>query len=336
MKLLNVLTVHRPGEAPKKIELYEGDLTTLKAKDGVDVLVVSAFRGDYPPTSRSLIGALQRNRNISVADLAREKAVDLRDYFSCWLSKDLTERYPDCGFKRILCFEPETNAHEIVEHLFQALAPFLGGKTPLSTVAMPLVATGALGSTTREILAPVINSAVEWMKVGFPLRCLKIVAYENSAQLGEAAAVFSEVKTKHHRWDVFISYCHQDREEADVPYNELAGQGFEVFRDTKSLLIGTEWFNEISNSIRSSSFFVPLYSKDYLNSQNCLYEYSIALASKKPLLFPISLCEIGDLPVNMTQNHVEVCAKGDGDKLRQACRRLISQLRGERLPNTLI
>jgi hypothetical protein len=102
--------------------------------------VVSAFRGNYVPTPISLIGALHRNKNIWVADLAQDQAVDLRDYFSCWLSQDLTGRHPGCGFKRLLCFEPGTDAHKVVEHLFQALAPFLGGKTRLSTVAMPLLA----------------------------------------------------------------------------------------------------------------------------------------------------------------------------------------------------
>ena len=147
MKLLDSLTVHRPGDAPRKVELYRGDLAALEPAEAVDVLVVSAFRGDYTPTSTSVIGALYRKQKLSVAALAREKAVDLRDHFSCWLSKDLTESHPSCGFRRILCFEPETDAHEVMEHLFQALAPFLGGKTRLSTAAMPLIATG--GSAPR-------------------------------------------------------------------------------------------------------------------------------------------------------------------------------------------
>jgi hypothetical protein len=327
MKLLDSLTVYRPGAAPKKIELYRGDLTALEPKEAVDVLVVSAFRGNYLPVWGSLIGALDR-KGISVEELAQDKAVDLREYFSCWLSRDLSASYPDCGFKRILCFEPVLpDVHQVIDHLFQSLAPFLGGKTPLSTVAMPLVATRSLGASVREIITSVVHEAVNWMSLGFPLRCLKIVEYDKSESPGEAAAVFAEVKAQHSRWDVFISYSHADQVQADVCYDELSGHGLQVFRDTKNLVTGAAWWDELRNAIRSSSYFVPLYSGDYLRSDNCMMELSIALASNKPVLYPICLCDVGELPGFMTHAHMEVCPKGDSEKLRLACAKLAAQLR---------
>jgi TIR domain len=328
MTLLDSLTVHRPGDAPRRVELHRGDLAALEPKEAVDVLVVSAFRGDYTPTPTSRIGALHRNRMISVARLAGQKAVDLRDYFSCWLSQDLTASHPGCGLKRLLCFEPGADPHEVVDHLFQALAPFLGGKLRLSTVAMPLLATGALGATARDLLPPLVGEAVSWMALGFPLRCLKVVEYDRTQRPGEAAAVFAEVKKAHSRWDVFISYSHQDAREADVLYEELTGRGLEVFRDSKSLVTGAAWWDDVRNAIRSSGYFVPLYSPGYLRSDACLSEYSIALASNKPVLFPICLCGVGELPAFMTLSHLEVCPKGQGDRLWGACQHLVSKLRG--------
>lgn len=328
MTLLDSLTVHRPGDAPRKVELHRGDLTALDPREAVDVVVVSAFRGDYTPTPSSLIGALHRNQKISVAHLAGQKAVDLRDHFSCWLSQDLMASHPCCGLKRLLCFEPEADAHEVVGHLFQALAPFLGGKLRLSTVAMPLLAAGAPGATARELLPPLVGEAVSWMGLGFPLRCLKVVEYDKSPRPGEAAAVFAEVKKVHSRWDVFISYSHQDAREADALYEELTGRGLEVFRDCKGLVTGSAWWDDIRNAIRSSGYFVPLYSPDYLRSDTCLSEFSIALASNKPVLFPICLCGVGELPPFMTLAHLEVCPKGQGERLREACQRLVSKLQG--------
>jgi hypothetical protein len=326
MKLLDSLTVHRPGDAPRKVELYRGDLTALGPDDAVDVLVISAFRGNYVPTSVSLIGALLRNLDISVAELARAKAVDLRDYFSCWLSDDLTGRRPSCGFERLLCFEPEDDPCEVVEHLFQSLAPFLGGKLRFSTVAMPLLATGAQGLTAREILEPLIGEAVHWMALGFPLRRLKVVEYDRVPPTG-AAEVFAEVKKRYSRWDVFLSYSHQDCREADAVCAELTARGLEVFRDSHSLPTGSAWWDEIRNAIKSSAFFVPLYSPDYLRSDACMSEHSIALASGKPLLFPVCLCAPADLPPFMTLHHLEVCARGDAARLRRACRLLAERLR---------
>ncbi|HJT76899.1 MAG TPA: toll/interleukin-1 receptor domain-containing protein [Gemmataceae bacterium] len=328
MKLLDSLTMHRPGDAPRKVELYRGDLTALEPGEAVDVLVVSAFRGDYRPTASSLIGAFHHKGHISVAELAEDKAVDLREYFSCWLSQDLTRSHPGCGFKRLLCFEPANDAGEAVEHLFQALAPFLGGKMRLSTVAMPLIAAGARGATVRDILTRLIDEAVNWMSLGFPLRRLKVVEYERTPPPGQAAPVFADAKKKHSRWDVFISYSHEESEVAGTLYRELTGQGLQIFRDSHSLPTGSTWRDEILNSIKSSSYFVPLYSSDYLRSDMCMYEFSIAMASNKPILFPICLCSVVELPAFMIQDQLELCPKGDSGRLREACQRLITRLQG--------
>jgi hypothetical protein len=328
MKLLDSLTVYRPGEGRKKIELYSGDLSALEPAEAVDVLVVSAFRGMYIPTPASLIGALHRNRGLSVEELARDKAVDLREYFSCWLSRDLSASHPDCGFRRILCFEPQRDAHGVVDHLFQSLAPFLGGKLRLSTVAMPLVGTRALGSTVRDILTRVVPEAVSWMALGFPLTCLKIVEYNRLPWPGEAAPIFAELKALYSRWDVFLSYSHQDRPAADVVYDALSAAGLQVFRDVKCLLTGSAWWDEIRNAIRTCSYFVPLYSVDYLRSDTCMSEFSIALASNKPVLFPLCLCGVPELPAFMTHTHMELCPRGEADSLRRSCGKLVGQLRG--------
>ena len=66
-------------------------------------LIVSAFPDDYSPTPTSLIGK-RHAVGVNVADLARDKAVDLREFSACWLSRFVHR--PDLHFSRILCFEP--------------------------------------------------------------------------------------------------------------------------------------------------------------------------------------------------------------------------------------
>jgi hypothetical protein len=104
MKLLEELTVYHNADK-RYIQLYHGDLSDIPPDEVVDVLVVSTYPNNYVPLPKTLIGALDRI-GVSVAQLALDKAVDLRDDFSCWLSKEID--VPGIGFKRILCFEPLT------------------------------------------------------------------------------------------------------------------------------------------------------------------------------------------------------------------------------------
>jgi hypothetical protein len=127
----------------KYIRLYQGDLASIPVSETVDCLVVSAFPDDYTPTPSSVIGALARE-GVSVADLAKDKEVDLRESFSCWMSKDLSSRFPTIGFRRLLCFEPlaRGNPAELTSDVFSALMPFALGDAPMRSVAMPVLASG--------------------------------------------------------------------------------------------------------------------------------------------------------------------------------------------------
>lgn len=160
MILLDTLRVYH-GSEERLIELYQGNLTNLKPEEAVDILVVSAFPNDYIPTSTSPIGALYRE-GVSVAQLARSKVGDLRQTFSCWMSQEVAASHSGIQFKRILCFESSSRGTppSVVGDIFRALAPFLGGEPPMSTVAMPVVASGDQGYGVSEMLPPLIDAAV--------------------------------------------------------------------------------------------------------------------------------------------------------------------------------
>lgn len=192
MKTLSSIQVH--GAKPRRIELLQGDLTELGEGEGFDLLVVSAFPDDYLPTRTSLIGALHR-KGLSVADLAQEKSVDLRDNFSCWLSKPLSPTDPGLRFTRILCFEPSKRGAppEVVGDIFRALMPILAEAPDINSIALPIVAAGNQGCSVAEMLPPLLDAALGWLEKGLPLDCIKIVTLRD-AQAAEAERIFNARK----------------------------------------------------------------------------------------------------------------------------------------------
>ena len=90
------------GSTTRRIALYEGDLTAIPKEHRADILVVSAFPDNYVPTSTSLIGSLY-SRGLSVDDLAKVKAHDLRATCGFWLSNRAAAAL---NVGRIACFEP--------------------------------------------------------------------------------------------------------------------------------------------------------------------------------------------------------------------------------------
>lgn len=323
------------------IQLCVGDLTMLGAENAVDVLVVSAFRDDYYPMPGSLIGALYL-KGISVEQLAEDKEVDLRQAFSCWMSREIVNPPPGIHFKRILCYEPgeSVRAAELIGDIFRSLAPFIGGQFPVNTVATPLVASGHQGADPVEMLQLLVNAGVQWMLVGFPLSCLKIVCTPNK-NVDELAGTFSKLKQLHSKailkqeneftHDVFISYAHNDSREIEWFEQSLLEHqpSLKLFVDRKSLNLGAAWQREIFESLDDCRKVVVFYSPSYLNSKVCIEEFNIALCrhrdSRETILMPIYLYS-ANLPTYMRLVQFLDCREYDKKKLASAVVQLTSSL----------
>lgn len=187
MKLLDRLTI--PG-TDKKIELLRGDLAAIPREHAVDVLILSAFPDDYTPTPTSLIGALWA-KDLSVKALAEDCEEDLRQTYSCWLSKPIGPEHSDLHFSRILCYEPlrRGRAAELVGDVFRALAPFTLGPPHIKSVAMPILASGDQGQPASEMLAAIMIAGFNWLIRGFPVETIKIMVRAD-ARLDDLTARF--------------------------------------------------------------------------------------------------------------------------------------------------
>jgi hypothetical protein len=335
MKLLDSWTT-RHGGAARTIELLHGDLANLPPEHAVDVLVVSAFPNDYAPTATSLVGALQRS-GISVSALAKDKLIDMRDQFSCWLSRPVGSR---ANFRQMICIESGWRGTplEITDDLFRALVPFLLTEFPESAVAMPIIGTGDQGYPREKMLLAILKAANAWFKRGLQLRVLKIVL-NSERDLSEAQRIFSTFKQnvdivlpndpiapKSDIHDVFISYSHADSDAADYVVKRLRGaQSLNIFYDQTSIATGASWLMKVANVLDSARRVVALYSPNYWASRNCQLEFAAALSRQndtgEEILYPIYL-NTAKIPYLFRHLNYNDCREHDRKKISLACSEL--------------
>ena len=321
----------------RRIELYQGDLASLTPTDRVDLLILSAFPNDYVPTHSSLIGALFQ-KGVSVYDLAQNKAVDLRQTCSCWLSNKVVTTDPGIQFDRILCFEPLVRGSppDVVGDIFRALVPFLGSDPPIRIAAIPIVAAGDQGQDITVMLPLLIEAAVKWMGIGLPLEVLKIYAYSDDSAR-EAKQLFAQLKTKYvapktttiYEYDVFVSYSRDDADAANNIANQLKQNGQRVFIDEQSIEKGAAWPQRIFGALEDCERMVAIYSPSYINSKVCQDEFNVAFSRRyeqdTEVIFPIYWESAELVPHMKLLNYVD-CREADSEKLPEACTTLLDYL----------
>ena len=74
---------------------------------------------------------------------------------------------------------------------------------------------------------------------------------------------------------IFLSYAHQNREQAFSFVYRLQRDEFRVWYD-EGIDPGTEWADNIAEKIENSNCFLALISKEYIQSENCRDELSYA------------------------------------------------------------
>ncbi|HEX5154416.1 MAG TPA: toll/interleukin-1 receptor domain-containing protein [Parafilimonas sp.] len=198
MQLLSQLEIQNTNGVAV-IELLHGDLSLLPQEHEVDIMVVSAYPGNYEPIPHTLVGALFEG-GLNIYEIAADKEVDLSTQLGCWLSRPL-KPYLQHRFntRRIMSFEPRilgNKPEDVVSNVFRCLNNFLipdietsetkTQREPLdiSDVAMPMLATGNQRASVEVILPAILTAAVFWLSQGLPIKKLKLVVYSTAeAQL---------------------------------------------------------------------------------------------------------------------------------------------------------
>lgn len=336
LRIINSIHIEHRG-AMRTVNLTVGDLANLPQERGVDAIIVSAFPDDYVPMPGTLIAALE-HRGISVAALAERKAVDLRQFSSCWLSGVIDQ--PDAGFQRILCFEPayRGKATEVVGDIFRSIIPFTTGQPPINSIAMPLVATGDQGENRNDMLRALVNAAVHWLNTGMPLDRINIVLH-SEAQLDSLTQTFADVKASlnlsvsnsDYKFDAFISYSWDNKSEVDQLLSCLQSNrpNLRLFVDRFELTAGAAWQQHIFEALDDARKIICMYSPSYLKSTICQEEYNMALLrhreSKSGVLLPVFL-KSAQLPTYMRMTQYIDAREGDGEKIARTATELMKQI----------
>lgn len=313
MRLLNQLTVFYK-EQPRLIQLFHGDLSAPSEATDTDLLIVSAWQGNYSTTYATVISSLAQ-RGLSVAELAKDKEEDLRADFHSWISRPLRLPAELPNYRRLLCFEPPNDAEvrSMVADIFQGLMPFLGQPGyHIRSAAMPLVAAGNRGANPIEILEAIIEAAVQWMAHGLPLEKLNIVEF-NELRAHEMNGAFSMLKRQYarfgrpkrrYKYDLFVSYSHENTDEVSAIMQavEKARPDLEIFLDRQDLNTGSVWQQALYDALDDCEKVLAFYSPTYLTSKVCKEEFNIAVfrhrESETPVLAPVYLYD-APLPTYM-------------------------------------
>jgi hypothetical protein len=336
--MLRLTRLDVPGAAGRGIELVQGDLTVHDPQHPFDLLVVSAFPGDYVPVPGTLMGALHE-AGLSMRALARDKALDLRADFACWLSKDVADA--GLGFRRVLCFEPHgvEAPPQRVGDLFRALLAATGADPTLRSVAMPVLASGDRQVPLATMLPSLLDAALHWLALGLPIETVKIAVFSEAAAKA-ARPLVENFRSAHAlppaapppaEWDVFLSYARGDARRLEPLHAALraAMPGARVFLDRLEIDSGQSWQARIFDAIDRCRRVLALLSPSYVHSKICQEEFHLAWRRGenlgRPLLFPVYL-HSAELPTHMTLPNFIDCREGRADRLADAGRALAAAL----------
>ncbi|MBB3727881.1 toll/interleukin-1 receptor domain-containing protein [Nonomuraea dietziae] len=117
-----------------------------------------------------------------------------------------------------------------------------------------------------------------------------------------------------HRWDIFLSYAHEEYREAEKLRDYLRRHRTSddrtpvVFLDEskEGIRPGADWAQALREGIRHSRFFVPLYSRAYFNKHMCRNELTEALNVRDAppgWIIPVLLEQVSEIPI--TASHIQ-------------------------------
>ena len=275
----------------KTIRIIHGDLCDVT--DLVDVVVCSAFKGEYFPTPGTLIGALLRQRNISVEALALSPEMDLRR-LGGWLSRET-----HANFRRIACVEllswehflnPELRDATLLKKAFSTMR-FLLEQAALcgirvETVALPMLGTGNQGLEPGMVAVPLLSQCMLALESIPELR--EITFYERdeakaamvASTLKELTAVTPAPDAPH----IFVSYSSKNTDVALRMRDALHHRGLQCWMAPDSIPSGSSYQEAIPLALSRTSAVALLLTPEAVASRWVSKEIGVAIGKGQHIL----------------------------------------------------
>lgn len=273
----------------KYIEILCGTLEELRIS--ADLLICSAFKNDYLATKTSLIGCLHRSFHISVASLATNPDLNMKD-LGVWISQPIS----GASFKRIGCVEMSDyrdSLQSLFETLFFAIYKANHKGFEIETIALPLLGTGNQKMKNENIFQPLWTECVS--ALNYIPKLKKIIFFErNSEKYDFMCKIMMTSLEKVSQKMAFISYSHKDQAIADSIAAHLEQHGVKAWIDHKKIR-NPYYAEEIVKAIQSSAAFIILVSTHSQRSADVTRElHNAAFCEDKGrlLLYPVLLEKI--------------------------------------------
>jgi hypothetical protein len=114
-----------------------------------------------------------------------------------------------------------------------------------------------------------------------------------------------------YKFNSFLSYAHENKEEVMKMLDNLAQAGLTVWKDTEEMKQGSI-DEHMMNGIRNSQVFVACISTKYRDSENCMKEFNYAIANKLDIVYVLfekikgekeRMDQLGVIGFNMARKH---------------------------------
>lgn len=271
----------------KKIVIVNDNLSNINGD--FDIFVCSAYKNDYLPLPRTVIGALY-DMGIDVGKLSCAPEINIKD-FGVWISRETN----NANFKRICCVEilDYNNLYN------QKYAVDIILKKTFSTLKYAIEQASIMGMSTKRIILPILGAGSQGIELSYIIPPLinQIMAILNSFDV-EEITFFEINETKanllkkylqesldnRNETDVFISYSSKQIKNAYQIANILKENNITYWMAPDSILPAEDYLDVIPNALSNTKVILLLLTPEAESSNWVSKEVATAIGANKEVV----------------------------------------------------